>query len=330
MADGLKDLVNYWVDQFLSGTDLFRLQLQQSMQPSEVDPEVSGQSPSVQVLQQNTRLVVITLEVIRGLQLPTRIELPFPASSSREEDEAEAAKMRPPVVNISFVSGQLKMPIDPLDGDPIKVIDNESELRSAAVRLLISFNGAALGYLRPARCFVETTIFSYVSGWTADDIFLALKDEEFAQSGGLYKIRPHGGTNVSATLFARWLSIIYMTMAQMGIAHPRASESTGWAWVCALESMDDGEGGPLEAHGVADFVSHTLKNSMIKEEAAAAGGGGGGRTFDESHDGFSIRFEDPDLAKTSTFALVLAQQISLVNLTKELVQPRLAAEMAKW
>jgi hypothetical protein len=43
------------------------------------------------------------------------------------------------------------------------------------------------------------------------------------------------------------------------------------------------------------------------------------------HDGFSIKFEDPDLMRTSAFALVLSQQISLVDLTRELIEPRIDA-----
>lgn len=275
MVEGLKGIVVHWVQQFLEGMDLFRLQLQQSMQGgSDGGMETGGQSQFVNVMQQNSRLVVITLEVVRGLQLPTLKELPFPASSAREESGADVVK--PPVANIGFIKGQLNSPADALAGDPLKIQDYSNDLRSAAVRLLIAFNGAALGYQRSAKYFVKTAAYSYVSGWTADEIFLALRDEEFAQSGGMMNgikvARPPGGNNVSATLFARWLSIIYMTMAQLGIAHPKASESSGWAWVCALDSIDENESsGPLEAHGVSDFVSHTLRNRSSFRQSGSEG-----------------------------------------------------------
>jgi len=272
MVEGLRGIVVHWVQQFIEGMDLFRLQLQQSMQGgSDGGLETGGQSQFVNVMQQNSRLVVITLEVVRGLQLPTLMELPFPASSAREDDF-----VKPPVAKIGFIKGQLNSPADPLAGDPLKIEDYNSDLRSAAVRLLIAFNGAALGYQRSAKYFVRTAAYSYVSGWTADEIFLALRDEEFAQSGGMMNgikvARPPGGNNVSATLFARWLSIIYMTMAQLGIAHPKASESSGWAWVCALDSIDENESsGPLEAHGVSDFVSHTLRNRSFRQDEGMYG-----------------------------------------------------------
>lgn len=275
MVEGLKGIVVHWVQQFVEGMDLFRLQLQQSMQGgSDGGLETGGQSQFVNVMQQNSRLVVITLEVVRGLQLPTLMKLPFPASSAREESGADVVK--PPVVNIGFIKGQLSSPADPLAGDPLKIQDYSNDLRSAAVRLLIAFNGAALGYQRSAKYFVKTAAYSYVSGWTADEIFLALRDEEFAQSGGMMNgikvARPPGGNNVSATLFARWLSIIYMTMAQLGIAHPKAAESSGWAWVCALDSIDENESsGPLEAHGVSDFVSHTLRNRSSFRQSGSEG-----------------------------------------------------------
>lgn len=330
MVEGLRGIVVHWVQQFIEGMDLFRLQLQQSMQGgSDGGMETGGQSQFVNVMQQNSRLVVITLEVARGLQLPTLMELPFPASSAREESGVDIAK--PPVANIGFIKGQLNSPSDPLAGDPLKIEDYNKDLRSAAVRLLIAFNGAALGYQRSAKYFVKTAAYSYVAGWTADEIFLALRDEEFAQSGGMMNgikvARPPGGNNVSATLFARWLSIIYMTMAQLGIAHPKASESSGWAWVCALDSIDENESsGPLEAHGVSDFVSHTLRNrSSFRQSEGMYGYSNEERNAGVTRDGFSIKFEDPDLMRTSAFALVLSQQISLVDLTRELIEPRIEA-----
>ena len=105
----------------------------------------------------------------------------------------------------------------------------------------------------------------------------------------------------------------------------------GWAWVPSLgksgPSDDEGFSGSLEAHGVYDFVCHTLSQSTEQDEESSS-------TDDQNPDeapddyvsGFSFRFEDPDLIKHSGFALVVMQQISLVNMTKQLVEPRLPKE----
>ena len=54
---------------------------------SSSDEDARGVSPSIRVLQQNTRLAIITLEVIHSLGLPTVIPLTQPeAPDSADED----------------------------------------------------------------------------------------------------------------------------------------------------------------------------------------------------------------------------------------------------
>lgn len=53
-------------------------------------------------------------------------------------------------------------------------------------------------------------------------MYSQLEEEEFAQSGGIRisVARPGGGANVSSLVLARWLSLTYMTLAQLGAVFP--------------------------------------------------------------------------------------------------------------
>ncbi|KAI8102486.1 hypothetical protein M9435_006086 [Picochlorum sp. BPE23] len=311
MIRGLRDIAKTWIDQFKNGMTLRLLQLQQSMQGLSTADEEPGEF--VRVMQQNSRLVLLALQVVRDSgETCEKISLDI-----NHSDDDDSVMIESPLhyAMTGFIRGMMDMPADPLDG---RVSSREEDLRETAVRLLLSFNGAVLGYLSPAQSFVSTAAYCYVSGWTADEVYMVLRSEEFEQSGGLVKVaRPPGGTNASATLFARWISIVYMTMAKLGVMHPKASESQGWAWVGSADGQQEGGGGNLEALGVSDFITHTLRaaSDTPVQETSVDGG-------------FSFKFEDPDLMRQSGFALVLMQQISLVHMTKKLVENRLARENA--
>ena len=99
----------------------------------------------------------------------------------------------------------------------------------------------------------------------------------------------------------------------------------------------------LQAQGIAGFVSKALEREAQREAqqaatgtAGAAGTAGGGATasddeappgwttaaeapahrLSQQQQGFAI-IEDPDLAKTSGFALLLSQQLSLLQMTRQ-------------
>ena len=312
---GLRNNSRMWIqkykDEGLTFTDLV---MQQKVQ--EMTQEGSA-GEFMRVMQQNARLVLLTLEMVR-------------AKGDASSGESSVDFSLP-----GFVSGMLEMPEDPLEEE------DRIGCRALAVRLLLAFNAAALGYLVGARAFVETAGHAYVCGWTADDVYLSLEGGEFEQGGGfqVQVARPPGGTSVSQALFSRWLSIVFMTMAKLGVVHPKASdpEATGWAWVCSLHgpghssgSMDptsstEDIGGSLEAHGIFDFVVHTLMEKAESEseeeeidlDAAPK----------DYFDGFTFKYEDPNLTRISSFALVLVQQVSLVEMTRQMIEPRL--EMRK-
>ncbi len=358
MSQALEFFVKDCVSKFLSGTDLFRLQLQQSMQGPILgeNPEIAGRSQAVDVMQQNTRLSIIALEVVKSSGLPTKMALDVKTGmeeeeeeeNNEEEEEDELQKRRPsmPPTRIAYIDGFVdasKAPSPLLQG-----AEKTAAIRSAATRLLITFNGAALGALRSARDFLDQLYQCYSAGWSADELFSALNDEEFAQSGGLsFSIaNTPGGKHISAALFARWITLTYMAMALLGVEHPGAlQKDAGWAWV---ESSGVSSGGGLEAHAIAEFVSSTLRIAAQSdeegggdEEAREKGGRRGvrslgtdkeGREIDpldrveqpedgeeERYGAFSNAFEDPELSRTSSFAFIMAQEISLVRLTRLVV-----------
>lgn len=353
MTQSLEFFVKSCIDKYLGGMTLFKLQLQQSMQGQpEGDPEAQGQSPTVAVLQQNFRLAIITLEVVKALRLTTTVSLRGKQEKARAEEEEEEEREKEEEIStpgqgfgpVGFIDGFLdacKAPAPDMQGSA-----RTEAVRDAAIRLLIAFNGAVMGYLRSAKAFVEELYKCYTAGWTAEEIFNTLHDEEFAQSGGVAQfniVNSPGGRHITATLFARWVSLSYMTLVQLGVGHPGARDQSGWAWIGNMSSSNTNDGpsggaGGLEAHAISDFVINTLRNAVASdeesggdEEARDAGGRRGvrqltedeimGRNDDivdeeESHEGFGGKFEDPSLLRTSSFALILSQEISLVRLTR--------------
>ncbi|GAB4814423.1 hypothetical protein N2152v2_001469 [Parachlorella kessleri] len=434
MTRGMQNFVKQIFTLYLNGTDLYRLQLAQSMAGNAPKMEGGeggeGPSPAMQIMQQNTRLVIITLEVVKGMGLPTEVALtqsPAPsagpaaaaaaaAGSSASASEAGAAEEEgsdsedaedadAPSSSISSspfgqfgpvgyipsflppAHGSLRVPgaavasiaasahparssgssSDGGGSSNCKVegaagtgesVSLQEQQRAAAVRLLIGFMGAAMGWLYSTWDFIDSVADCYQLGWTADELFTQLKDEEFAQSGGVLPVGVAGmgsPQQISASLFANWLSLVYMTMAQLGVPHPGAGEQLGWAWVASVPEDEALGPAELQAQGIAGFVSKALEREAQREaqQAAAAGtadaaataggtagrsaaGGGASLSDDEAppgwtaaaeapahrlsqqQQGFAV-IEDPDLAKTSGFALLLSQQLSLVQMTRQRV-----------
>lgn len=54
--------------------------------------------------------------------------------------------------------------------------------------------------------------------------------------------------------FPRWLSIAYISLAQLGVEHPASSKEIGWAWA--------GCGDSVEAMGLDTFVRGALRNAQ--------------------------------------------------------------------
>ena len=108
-----------------------------------------------------------------------------------------------------------------------------------------------------------------------------------------------------------------------------------------------------QAHGLAEFVSKRLQLEAQAAAAAAGGGAASGaegplgplpaqlggpeaaaaaaaaqaRLRSQQREGFVI-LEDPELGRTSGFALLMSQQISLVQMTRQRVLAAAAADAA--
>lgn len=86
----------------------------------------------------------------------------------------------------------------------------------------------------------------------------------------------------------------------------------GWAWIGLPDTEDEGIDTAAEAHKVAEFVLQTL--TALREQEAAASG-----SKVEEEQPPLPGFEDPDLGRSSSFALMMKQQMSLVQLTRNMV-----------
>eukprot|EP00887_Chlorella_sp_A99_P005042 scaffold4.g5042.t1 len=422
MSLGLQGLST--VQRYLEGTDLQRLQLMQSFETgqSEGDAEAQGPSPAIRILQQNSRLVLLTLDQVQDSGLPTDFPLATPSTvdyysdtESYHAEELQAAEAQQagssgrdthhhgagPHLAVGYLSAFVGVP----GAAGVAAASNaeagaaaggaaagggaesEAELvrrRAAALRLLIGFIGAASGISYAAEDFVDTAAECYSQGWSAEEVFTMLRVQEFEQSGGLVPIglaQPPGGRNISAALFARWISICYVTLAQLGARFPGSTSRVGWAWVALASGRGGGEQGSassmdgeddagvppgLEAHGVADFVAHTLSLEDERERqqvgaaaapapahqagappgdasapAAVAGvlalpklatqrdatAAASDAAAAQPSPGF-LSMEDPHLARTSPTALLFSQQIELVRMARRRRQLWLALQQA--
>lgn len=127
--------------------------------------------------------------------------------------------------------------------------------------------GAVYQSLYSVMALVELTFDAYCAGWSAEDVFLQLRTEEFVQAGGVAPL-PIAGVpdpdSITRELFARWLSLLYMTYAQLGVPRPpTASNEDGWAWAGGSIM---GDRSAAEAQSMADFVMHMLQQRARKEE----------------------------------------------------------------
>ncbi|GAX76673.1 hypothetical protein CEUSTIGMA_g4119.t1 [Chlamydomonas eustigma] len=278
---GMRAYVKHTLIMYDNGYTLERLRGLQSM----VQQEDGG---AVQrVMQQYTRLVLLTVEVVASMRLPcTRGPLgitPIQAPSG---------------YTLAFHQGPLACPISRTlvlnpDG-PLTI----QPLRAIAMRSLICFIGAVLGSAYSLQRFAHSTIEAYSQGWGADEVFQQLRDSDFLQSGGLVPVTlpsaqsynadeaPSDGPeateglaegvvlppaeqryqDVNKQLFGLWLSTGYVTLAQLGLYYPGVGEREGWAWA--------GAGDAVEAVGLDSFVRGAVRKA--REELSLHGCTSGG------------------------------------------------------
>ena len=320
------------------GITLKRMLLQQNLQKSNIvsnsPEEVQGVSPALLMLQQNARLVLLTVEMIASGELKESCGNLPPLSATKREPEGggdEASSQdEEEESNVEEVLSDPHWPaLDYMQSflvmNSMTDVDDVSP-RSMAARVLLSFMGAVQGLLYPAMDFVDSTIRAYLSGLTVDDVLTALQREDFSETGGVVPVgveRLPGPAGVSAALFTQWLSMVYIALAQLGAAHPKSGQSTGWAWasepiMSSLSSGDDEDeyaaSAAMEAYGVAQFVSSTLESRVEKESFLARD------VSKPQSEGFLMKVEDPDLLPSSPAVLIVAQQVSLISMVADRVR----------
>lgn len=343
-AAGIQNCVDHTLGKFTDeGVTLQKMLLQQSLggmgQTIEGDAEamVGNPSPAVAILQGQTRLILLSLEMIASAP-----EGKFRAALFESIPELAVDKDSPwtavDYMNAFYGTN---------NSSTTTTSSSKEWQRSASVKLLISFMGAVQGLLYPALEFVDTAIAAYTSGMTADDVVGQLSRSEINQTGGVVPIgvQKLPGPAISAALFSQWVSLTYITLAQLGIEHPLSRSEVGWAWaspvvLASVESIDEedsdqvvGRGGSfsasaLEAHGVADFVAGALRQARNEEEEEEEEGGamGEGRAVEvakqegNEKDGFLMKIEDPNLSMTSPTAMIIGQQLGLVRMVMQRVR----------
>jgi hypothetical protein len=349
-AVGIQNFVDHALGKFTDeGVTLQKMLLQQSLggmgQTIEGDAEamVGNPSPAVAILQGQTRLILLTLEMIASAP-----EGGFRAALFQSIPELAVDKDSPwtAVGYMNAFSGTTASSSSSSSSSSTTTSTSSSTKkwqRGTSVKLLISFMGAVQGLLFPALEFVDTAIAAYKGGMTADDVVGQLSRSEINQTGGVVPIgvQQLPGPAISAALFSQWVSLTYITLAQLGTEHPLSRSELGWAWaspvvLASVESIDEEDAdqvagraesfsaSALEAHGVADFVAGALRQARNEEEEEEDWMGEGravegAKQEGNEKDGFLMRIEDPNLSMTSPTAMIIGQQLGLVRMVMQRV-----------
>lgn len=259
----------------------YNVQQLQSLQATVAADPSQGQSQFLQMMQQYTRLVIITLEVTAACKLPTERSLDNPTSldapsgytaawtqpltaytstaqQPQQQEEGTAGSLGtsgPTSSSSSEVGGASGLVT------AAAVAAGRSGVRAHAVKLITAFVGAVIGSPYSLRAFVLSALEAYEAGVPAAALHKQLQEQEFAQTGGLVPALPQPEVliEVNRTLFGRWLSLVYMSAAQMSAVFPGASQQSGWAWYGGEDEV--------QANAMAGFVAQTLLR--LQEETAA-------------------------------------------------------------
>jgi hypothetical protein len=291
---------------FEEGYSVARLQ---SLQATVAADPGQGQSQALQMMQQYTRLVVITLEVAACARLPTQRQLTNPTSldapsgytaafaagtaaapalaqqwqQQQQEEATGAAAAVPP--SPAAADGAIGL----LTAGAFAA--RRGGVRAHAVLLNTAFCGAAIGSPYSLRAFVLGALAAYEAGVPAAVLHGALAEAEFAQSGGLVPALPlpEVRVDVNRMLYGRWLSIVYMAAAQLNAVFPGSPQQPGWAWYGGEDAV--------QANGMAAFVAQSLTRLQEEDAAAAPGGGGGAGGEEQQQLDTAKPREDPLVAK---------------------------------
>jgi hypothetical protein len=269
----------------------YNVQKLQSLQATVASDPEQGQSQFLQMMQQYTRLVIITLEVAACCKLPTVRLLDNDTSLSAPSGYTAAWAAPLPLYSSTQQQQQASSSASGKSSSSIEAVGlvtaaalsaKKGGLRAHAVKLMTAFVGAVIGSPYSMRAFVLAALEAYEAGVPAEALHKQLADQEFAQTGGLVPAipQPEVLVEVNRTLFGRWLSLVYMSAAQMSAVFPGAAQHTGWAWYGGEDEV--------QANAMAGFVAQTLLR--LQEEAAAAAAAAAGSDQDMD---FAAAPQDP-------------------------------------
>jgi hypothetical protein len=250
----------------------------QSLQATVASDPGAGQSQALQMMQQYSRLVLITLEVAAGCRLPTTRPLTNPTSldapsgytaafsvplQPQRQAQQPPAQQAPEAAAGQQASSAAAQPAPPCCGlvSAAALAAGRGGLRAHAVLLMTSFVGAVIGSPYCLRAFVLSALAAYEAGVPASSLHAQLAEHEFAQSGGLVPALPQPEVTVAvnSALFGRWLSLVYMAAAQQNAVFPGATDHPqGWAWYGGEDEV--------QANAMAAFVAQRL--SRLQQQAA--------------------------------------------------------------
>eukprot|EP00892_Ulva_mutabilis_P009668 jgi/Ulvmu1/7073/UM033_0134.1 len=363
---GLKQYARQTLQQYTNGATLRSMMKKQNkavssaMQNTASTPASPGSapqamSPNMLFMQNLTRIVLLTIETLQQQDLvPPRPVLiqslrskfgmaEVPQSSGKS---APSARLEPTQFAQHLdpeYAGKLT-PSALLSGAAL----SHTQIRWLAVRMLLAFMGAAMGWAYSWHMFVNTALLAYMAGVSAEDLMSQVSQQEFSQAGTMFKAAASASIQsekINAEAFARWLSTAYMTWALLGITHPAGEGDSGWAWVPT--QLDSSQDNTVVAHAMSEFVAQTLRrlqqedagsippeqkrtlgNATMKGDTAVDAVWLNRRLAELKSEamneqvskGFvTAKIEDPDLARSSSAMTYMLQQTAMVRMCRDAV-----------
>jgi hypothetical protein len=162
-----------------------------------------GFSQAAEVMQQYSRLALLTVEAAAAAGLPINRPVQEPTTVTAPTDYAPAllAGWRP-----GGGGGGGEPQDEAASPETAASVEDGGDVRGAAVHLLVAFMGAVLGAPYSLQQFLAAAADAYAAGHSAAELLGALKGDEFLQAGGLLPVAAPGpGAEVDITrqLFAR-------------------------------------------------------------------------------------------------------------------------------
>eukprot|EP00210_Caulerpa_lentillifera_P004139 g3945.t1 len=286
-ATEMKGFVEQVLKLIASGVNLEKL-----LETQEIANRETYVSPSIRLMQLNSLIVTLTVEIVTQLRTGTNGD--------------------------SYVASFLS---------------TEKRGRDLSVKCLICFMGGTLGSVFCIDRFITSVMESFTLDLTAKELIKGVSEEEYKQAWNLLSVLDTGVDRTEASitrqLFGRWVSIVFITLAESGLAHALSTSSSGWAWAFEIQSDED----MFEMTNLTQFVQNALRRvisddtrppldlserlrdvpDMLKHLSVYQ------REAEEKkvqEYGSSLTaVEDEELGKTSSTAFAFWQMILLVHLT---------------